>query len=98
MVSAGTAPTTVRTNFAVIRAVLNLAIDERVIDRAPVKRIVLPDFEAAEHATASFDTLLALIDELPPKRRKNLDATRRRAGVPRASTSLGLANPTIYSS
>jgi integrase len=67
MVAAGRAPTTVRTNFGVIQAVLNFAIDERIIDRAPVKRIALPDLEPVEHATPSLDTLLALIDELPPR-------------------------------
>ena len=65
MTAAGRAPKTVRTNFAVMRAVLKFAQDEELITRAPVARIVLPDIEPVEHATPSLDSLLSLIDELP---------------------------------
>ncbi len=69
MVASGLGGSTTVTYSGVITAVLNFAVDEGYIARAPVKRLRLPEREPVEHAEASVATLLALIHELPARYR-----------------------------
>jgi integrase len=63
------APTTVRTNLAVLAAALNAAVEADLIARSPVRGIKLASGRREEKGTMSPDELLRLAEEVPARYR-----------------------------
>lgn len=63
------APATVRTNLAVLRAVLNAAVEADVIGRSPVRGVRLRKAPARERPTLTPEELERLADEVGPSYR-----------------------------
>lgn len=63
------APTTVRTNLGVVRAVFNAAVDADLIARSPVRGIRRTNGEAKRRPTLTPDELLDLADAIGPRYR-----------------------------
>lgn len=64
--AAKVAPATVRTNLAVLRAVLNAAVEADLIARSPVRGVRIRKGEARERPTLSPDQLERLATEIGP--------------------------------
>lgn len=63
------APTTVRTNLGVLRAVLNAAVDADVIAKSPVRGVRTKKGEARDRPTLTPEELMRLADAIGPRYR-----------------------------
>lgn len=63
------APTTVRTNLAVLRDVFNAAVEADVIGRSPVRRIRLPAATHRDRPLLTPEELMRLADTIEPRYR-----------------------------
>lgn len=59
------APSTLRRDFAALRAVMNAAVDAERIGRSPARKIALPAIPTADRATLTPEGLAELADALP---------------------------------
>jgi integrase len=65
MVAKGLQPRTVRTNYAVLRAIMNWAVDMDVLERSPCRRVRLPAVGRSSRPVVTAAEVVRLADALP---------------------------------